>query len=275
MTGEFTKMHGLGNDFMVVGRADATWPDPRTVRRLADRRTGVGFDQLMLVLPAPDARHHAAYRIFNADGSEARQCGNGARCVARWVAERDTLGSGEIRLASPAGTVRARLLDDGRVEIDMGIPAFEPADVPLRAAQRTPVYRRHAAGRQVEFGAVSMGNPHAVLDVANVHDAPVGILGPALETHSDFPERTNVGFMQVLHRGRLRLRVHERGVGETRACGTGACAAVAIGRSWGLLDEAVTVELPGGELELRWAGEGAAVWMTGEAIRVYEGRLTP
>ena len=271
---EFTKMHGLGNDFMVVTPPGPDWPDAATVRRLADRRTGVGFDQLMLVTPPPDNRHHAGYRIFNADGSEAGQCGNGARCVARWVAERDGIGDQPMLLASPSGSMRARCLGGGQVEIEMGVPAFEPADIPLRADRREPRYRRRIGEDEVEFGAVSMGNPHAVLQVDDVASAPVGILGPVLELHADFPARVNVGFLQVLDRQHVRLRVHERGVGETRACGTGACAAVAIGRQWGLLDEQVTVSLPGGALTVRWAGHAEPAWMTGEAIRVYDGRLT-
>ena len=272
---EFTKMHGLGNDFMVVAPPSLEWPDATTVRRLADRRTGVGFDQLMLVTPPPDDRHQAGYRIFNADGSESGQCGNGARCVARWVAERDGLGERPMLLASPSGSMRARCLRDGQVEIEMGVPAFEPRDIPLRASGRELRYRRRIGEQQLEFGAVSMGNPHAVFQVADVARAPVGILGPALELHSDFPARVNVGFMQLLDRGHIGLRVHERGVGETRACGTGACAAVAVGRQWGLLDEQVTVSLPGGALTVRWAGHAEPVWMTGQAIRVYDGRLTP
>ncbi|MCC5862127.1 MAG: diaminopimelate epimerase [Gammaproteobacteria bacterium] len=271
MDGSFTKMHGLGNDFLVMTGTPEQLPTPARVRMLADRRTGVGFDQLMVVLPAPDADHDAAYRIFNADGSEAGQCGNGARCVARWVAERDGLSS--LRLASPSGTVCAHVSAPGRVDIEMGVPDFSPAALPFLAGQRQASYRRDVAGQAVEFGAVSMGNPHAVIPVADVSAAAVGILGPALERHPDFPDRVNVGFMQVIGSTRLRLRVHERGVGETRACGTGACAAVAVGRQRGQLGAAVTVELPGGELEIRWQGEGETLWMSGEAVRVYEGRL--
>ncbi len=271
---EFTKMHGLGNDFLVVAQSAPDWPDDTTVRRLADRRTGVGFDQLMLVTPPPDDRHQAGYRIFNADGSVAGQCGNGARCVAQWVAERDGLGQAPMLLASPSGSMRARCLGDGQVDVEMGVPAFEPRDIPLRASSRELRYHRRIDEHDVEFGAVSMGNPHAVVQVADVANAPVGILGPALELHADFPARVNVGFMQLLDRHHIRLRVHERGVGETRACGTGACAAVAVGRQWGLLDERVTVSLPGGTLTVRWAGHAEPAWMTGEAIRVYDGRLT-
>ncbi len=271
---DFTKMHGLGNDFMVLAQPAPGWPDAATVRSLADRHTGVGFDQLMLVTAAPDDRHQAGYLIFNADGSAAAQCGNGVRCVARWVAERDGLGEREMLLASPSGSLRARCLDDGQVDVEMGVPRFEPRDVPLRASHREQRYRRRIDEHDVAFGAVSMGNPHAVVQVADVTSAPVGILGPALEMHADFPARVNVGFMQVLDRRHVRLRVHERGVGETRACGTGACAAVAVGRDWGLLDEQVTVTLPGGSLTVRWEGAAKPAWMTGEAIRVYDGRIT-
>jgi len=273
MTIAFTKMHGLGNDFMVMTAPASDWPDSNTVRRLADRRTGVGFDQLMLITPPPDADHHAGYRIFNADGGEAGQCGNGVRCVARWIAERDGLGQAPLRLASPSGSVRARCLARDRVEVEMAIPAFEPSALPFRTAERELRYQRVVAGRRIEFGAVSMGNPHAVLLVADLDAAPVGILGAALESHEDFPERVNVGFMQLLDRRHIRLRVFERGVGETRACGTGACAAAVLGRHWGALDADVLVSLPGGELQVSWAGEGSPAWMTGEAVRVYDGQL--
>ncbi len=271
MDGTFTKMHGLGNDFLVMAGRPDQLPTAARVRTLADRRTGVGFDQLMFILPAPDPDHDAAYRIFNADGSEAGQCGNGARCVARWVAERD--GRSAVRLASPSGTVCARVRAPDRIDVEMGRPDFAPAALPFLAGDRQPSYRREVAGRMVEFAAVSLGNPHAVIAVADVSAAPVGILGPALERHPDFPDRVNVGFMQVIDSTRLRLRVHERGVGETRACGTGACAAMAVGRLSGQLGATVTVELPGGMLEIRWNGEGDTLWMGGEAVRVYEGRL--
>ena len=268
----FTKMHGLGNDFLVAAPPTPQWPDADTVRRLADRRTGVGFDQLLLVERPRNAGSHAAYRIFNADGSTAGQCGNGARCIVRWLAVHRGL-AGTIVLDSPAGTLSGRVLDDGDVEVDMGAPRFAPADIPLRASAESAVYTLDAAGREVRFAALSMGNPHAVIEIDSVATAPVGILGPALEQHPDFPERVNVGFMQVVSPGEIRLRVHERGVGETRACGTGACAAAVTGLRAGRLSGNVAVALPGGTLAVRWAGPGQPVWMSGEAVLVYEGHL--
>jgi diaminopimelate epimerase len=279
----FTKMQGLGNDFVVLQwPREAPGPGADQIRRLADRRRGIGFDQLLLLEPtAPDGAD-AAYRVFNADGGEVEQCGNGARCIARIVA--GDRAAPELRLASAGGPVNASVDSEGRVSVSLGEPDFMPAALPFSAAQSAQSYRRTVtlaamqpegvmATTDVEFGAVSMGNPHAVIVVDSVDAAPVGILGPALAEHPDFPRSVNVGFMQICSRKRIRLRVHERGVGETPACGTGAAAAVAVGRMRGELDEQVDVELPGGVLTVRWPGPGAELWQTGPAETVYEGQI--
>jgi diaminopimelate epimerase len=268
----FTKMNGAGNDVMVLPWSSKEQPPPAdVVRRLSDRRLGVGFDQLLLV----DSEHHtdgadATYRIFNADGGEVEQCGNGVRCLASYLAPR--LGS-ELKLVSPAGTIAARIDPQGRVSVDLGVPNFRPAALPFVAPAEQQRYRLEVAGRSVEFGAVSMGNPHAVIAVDSVASAPVETVGPGLQQHPSFPRSVNVGFMQRLDERRIRLRVYERGVGETLACGTGAAAAVAVGRRWGLLGEKVAVELPGGTLEVNWPGPGAPLWQTGPTTAVYEGYI--
>lgn len=270
----FTKMHGLGNDFMVV-RWPAGRPMPAAdlVRRWGDRRLGVGFDQLLLVLePAPGGSETAEtpYRIFNSDGGEVEQCGNGARCIAQFLApEADR----RLRLRSAGGLVEARVEGGGRVTVSLGEPSFDPASLPFRAVEPRDRYRLEAAGTEVEFGAVSLGNPHVVIAVDSADRAPVGILGPALATHEAFPQGVNVGFAEIVDREHIRLRVYERGAGETLACGTGAAAAVAVGRQWGRLDERVEVALPGGVLTVRWAGPGSPLWQTGPTTKVYEGRI--
>jgi diaminopimelate epimerase len=267
----FTKMNGLGNDFMVLPWPSASAPPaPEVVQRWADRRRGVGFDQLLLVDSERPASGDASYRIFNADGGEVEQCGNGVRCLARYLAPR--LG-GELKLVSPAGTIAARVESPERVSVDLGVPNFRPAALPFAATEERDRYRLEIAGRTVEFGAVSMGNPHAVIAVDSVAQAPVELLGPALQQHASFPRSVNVGFMERVDRGRIRLRVYERGVGETLACGTGAAGAVAVGRRWGWLDDHVAVELPGGTLEVNWPGPGAPLWQTGPTTAVYEGYI--
>ncbi len=266
----FTKMHGLGNDFLLIRGDDVPLPSPEHIRRLADRHRGIGFDQL-LWLEAPQRRDDDIhYRIFNADGSEAEQCGNGARCIARLVAKP---GQQELRLGHGSGSSPARLEADGRVSIGMAIPEFRPALVPFKAQEQALRYTVDVGTDAVDIGVVSMGNPHAVMQVADVSSAPIERLGPLLEHHERFPNRANIGFMQVLAPNRISLRVFERGVGETAACGTGACAAVVIGRSWNLLEPEVTVDLPGGSLQIRWQGPGHPVWMTGEAVTVFEGTV--
>jgi diaminopimelate epimerase len=267
---KFTKMNGLGNDFMVVewpaGRAA---PSPELVRRWSDRRRGVGFDQLLLIGAAPPEGGDASYRIFNFDGGEVQQCGNGARCLARFLAPRV---GGDLKLVSPAGTIAAKVSGD-RVSVDLGVPSFAPGSLPFDVKEQHERYRLQLTTQSVEFGAVSMGNPHIVLPVDSVDSAPVGILGPELERHSIFPEGVNVGFMQRVNEKQIRLRVFERGVGETLACGTGAAAAVAVGRLWGQLAENVEVNLPGGVLEVSWRGPGSSLWQTGPTATVYEGQI--
>lgn len=268
----FTKMNGLGNDFMVVDwPADRPPPSPGLVRQWADRRRGVGFDQLLLIGSGQPAGGDASYQIFNADGGEVEQCGNGARCLARYLAPR--FGRERLTLVSPAGTVAARVQSPERVSVDLGVPDFRPSALPLIVPAEQDRYQLEIDGAVVEFGAVSMGNPHAVILVDDVAMAPVASLGPALQRHASFPSSVNVGFMQLENERRIRLRVYERGAGETLACGTGAAAAVAVGRRWGLLGEEVTVQLPGGELRVNWPGPGAPLWQTGPTTSVYEGYL--
>ncbi len=271
----FTKMHGLGNDFVVI---DATREPvdltPEQIRFIADRHFGVGCDQLLLVEPPPSADLDFTYRIFNADGGEVEQCGNGARCFAVFVREKGLTDKDVIRVATAGGPIELKVEPDGQVTVDMGAPRFEPEAIPFVADARADVYSLELDGRTVEASVLSMGNPHAVLRVDDVESAPVSELGPKLEHHPRFPNRANIGFMQVVDRTLVRLRVWERGSGETLACGTGACAAVVAGRQRGWLDDKVTVRLPGGELHIAWAGEGQPVMMTGPAVSVFEGRMT-
>jgi diaminopimelate epimerase len=267
----FTKMNGLGNDFMVVEwPSGKPMPAPEVVRRLSDRRRGVGFDQLLLLGAGPADGGDASYRIFNADGGEVEQCGNGVRCLARFLAPR--LGS-ELTLVGPAGRIAAKVLSAERVSVDLGEPNFAPSALPFAVAEQKMRYRLQLPAQAVEFGAVSMGNPHIVIPVDSVERAPVGILGPELERHASFPQGVNVGFMQREDERNIRLRVFERGAGETLACGTGAAAAMAVGRLWGELADEVEVSLPGGVLEVSWRGPGAALWQTGPTAAVYEGQI--
>lgn len=272
----FTKMHGLGNHFMVLDlvRQKAS-VNREQVREWADGRTGVGFDQLLVIEPAPAGDCDFAYRIYNSDGSEAEHCGNGARCVARFVRDQGLSDKDALLFAMARGRIRTFLEDDGQVRVDMGVPVLEPAGIPFKAAARAIVYPLEVEGSLYEISAVSMGNPHAVLVVDDVDHAPVGTLGPLIEMHPHFPQQVNAGFMQVVDRSTIRLRVFERGAGETLACGTGACAAVVAGRLRGLLDGEVDVHTRGGILRISWAGEGEPVWMTGPATTVYEGQLSP
>jgi len=266
----FTKMQALGNDFLII-RASSSGPiDAETIRRLADRRTGIGFDQLLLLEPARTNGADIYYRIFNRDGTEAEQCGNGARCIARMIADGRPR---ELILEHAGGTALARVQQDGNVAIEMGVPEFRPELIPFSAAAEQPSYELEVDGQNVEIRVVSIGNPHAVLTVDSVADAPVEQLGPALESHDRFPNHANIGFMQIVASDRVRLRVFERGVGETRACGTGACAAAIVGRRAGILDEVVTVELPGGELTVRWPGPGEPIWLAGETVTSFEGTV--
>jgi diaminopimelate epimerase len=269
---EFTKMHGAGNDVIVFDAPrDGSLPTAAQWRALADRHKGIGFDQAMVIEPPRRAGTQAYYRIFNADGGEVEQCGNGVRCVAAFLLRRGDVANGEILLDSPAGLIRARIHDPHLVSVDMGEPNFDPKSLPFDASAEAHVYPLSVAGTEVEIGAVSMGNPHAVLTVSSVANAPVDRLGPAIERHPRFPKRVNVGFMEIVDKSRIRLRVYERGAGETLACGTGACAAVAVGRRHGRLDATVAVELPGGELEITWNGPGEHIWMKGPAAVSFTG----
>jgi len=271
---EFLKMQGLGNDFFVFDApAAGAHLDPDTVRALADRRTGVGFDQALMLESARDSNHRVFYRIFNSDGTEVEQCGNGARCIAALLHSRAPQLGRELSMESKGGLVRARVREDGLVSVELGVPNFDPASLPMDAPAEAPVYTLDVGGETVEFGAVSIGNPHAVIPVPDVKSAPVGRLGPAIERHKRFPQGTNVGFMQIVDRDHIRLRVFERGVGETLACGTGACAAVAIGRRRGLLEADVRVDLPGGGAYVSWPGFAQPVWLSGPATTVFSGMV--
>ncbi|MCG9779658.1 diaminopimelate epimerase [Photobacterium damselae] len=270
----FSKMHGLGNDFMVVDAVTQNvFFSPDMVRRLADRHRGIGFDQLLIVEPPYDPETDFHYRIFNADGSEVEQCGNGARCFARFVSMKGLTNKYHISVSTKAGKMLLKLENDDQVTVNMGVPIFDPAKIPFRANQAEKTYILRAGDQTVFCGAASMGNPHCVTVVDDVLIADVETLGPLLESHERFPERVNVGFMQVMSRSEVKLRVYERGAGETQACGSGACAAVAIGRQQGLLDEEVTVSLPGGDLRIRWNGNGSNLFMTGPVAHVFDGQV--
>jgi diaminopimelate epimerase len=268
----FTKMHGLGNDFVVFdGVRQQVVLTPEQCRAIANRRFGVGCDQLLLVEPPRTTGTDFYYRIFNADGSEVEQCGNGARCFARFVREQGLTRKSEIRVGTGAGEIRLSVGADGQVRVNMGLPVFEPAQIPFVTEAEAERYPLETEGRQISIGAVSMGNPHAVLLVEDVDAAPVARLGPLIEAHPRFPRRVNAGFMQVIDGEHIRLRVYERGAGETLACGTGACAAVAVGIRWGLLANRVSVNLPGGILVIEWQGGSRSIWMTGPAVSVFDG----
>ncbi len=274
MVVNFTKMHGLGNDFMVVDMiSQHAHFRPEQIRRLADRNLGVGFDQMLLVEPPGKPDVDFRYRIFNADGSEVEQCGNGARCFAVFVKERKLTNKSVIRVETSGGDIELNIKDDGRVLVDMGHPIFEPAKIPFVADTANKVYAVDVEDEQIQLSALSMGNPHAVIVVEDVKSAPVERLGALIESHERFPERVNVGFMEVVHKRFIRLRVYERGVGETLACGTGACAAVVAGIRRGLLESPVEVKLLGGNLNIDWRGEGHAVMMEGPAVRVFDGKI--
>ncbi len=271
---KFSKMHGLGNDFMVIdGISQSVALNPARVAGWADRHFGIGFDQLLLVEAADSAQALFKYRIFNADGSEVSQCGNGARCFARFVREKGLTEQSTIPVQTAAGLLILNMIDNQRVEVNMGIPDFEPEHIPLKASSRLDTYQLQVNDQPVEFSALSIGNPHAVIQVADVDTAPVQELGPLLESHPLFPLRVNVGFMQIVNRAHFKLRVFERGVGETLACGSGACAAMVAACQLGLLDNRATATLNGGDLQLDWQGEGQPVMMTGGTTMVYEGEI--
>jgi diaminopimelate epimerase len=280
----FAKMHGQGNDFVVIdGVRQRVRLGREAVRALADRHLGVGFDQLLLVEPAEAAGNDFRYRIWNADGEEVEQCGNGARCFARFVLDEGLTGKRQIRVETASGVIVPTVEASGKVTVDMGRPRFTPSEVPFEAPAERPTYELEVDGRRLVVSVLSMGNPHAVQVVDDVDVAPVTTQGPLIEHHPAFPRRVNAGYMQPVSRSRIRLRVWERGAGETLACGTGACAAVVAGIRLGLLDESVHVETRGGELLIRWPGRGreapgqtnerAAVMMTGDAVRVFDGQI--
>jgi diaminopimelate epimerase len=268
----FTKMHGLGNDFVVI---DAVTQQialtPERIRKLGDRHFGIGFDQLLLVEKPVSGNADFKYRIFNADGGEVAQCGNGARCFARFVRDKRLSDKDEIRVDTDSGQLLLTFDEDNLITVNMGVPRHAPAEIPLLAEREAALYTVVIDGRELSFGAVSMGNPHAVIEVPDVSAAPVAETGRILESHPLFPERANIGFMQIIDRSRVKLRVYERGAAETLACGSGACAAAVIGVERKQLGPEVRVELPGGELKIAWAGRGKPVFMTGPAISVFEG----
>ena len=270
---KFTKMQGLGNDFVVIDAVNqSVCLSPAQRRLLADRHFGVGCDQILLVEGAVgDADFR--YRIYNADGGEVEQCGNGARCFVRYVHDRGMTQKNEIRVETSGGVIIPRLEANGEVSVNMGMPKFEPKQIPFIAEKRAMTYSIDISGRQVEISAVSLGNPHAVQLVEDVDGAPVITEGALIENHPSFPKRVNAGYMQVVDRTHIRLRVYERGAGETLACGTGACAAVVIGIERGLLQSTVQVNMRGGELTVRWEGEDQPVWMTGPAVTVFDGEI--
>lgn len=276
---KFTKMHGLGNDFMVVdGVTQKVFFSPDLIKRLGDRHFGIGFDQLLLVEPPynPDLDFH--YRIFNQDGSEVQMCGNGARCFARFVCEHGLCNKKEIKVSTMAGELTLKLEDDNEVVVNMGVPITDPQKVPCTYESEQTIYTMaldEALAKQssITIGAVSMGNPHAVTIVDDINTCAIDVLGPIMESHSDFPERVNVGFMQLVSRGEVKLRVYERGCGETMACGSGACAAAVVGMLQGHLDSKVKVHLPGGTLSISWDGPGKPVMMKGPATTVFEGTI--
>jgi diaminopimelate epimerase len=270
----FTKMHGLGNDFMVLDLVSQhAHIQPKHAKQWGDRHTGIGFDQLLLVEAPGTPDVDFRYRIFNADGSEVEQCGNGARCFARFVLDKRLTAKKLIRVETRSGIIELEVRNDGQIRVDMGAPRLAPAEIPFQAEIQALSYSLQVDDQRVELAAVSMGNPHAVLRVDAINEAPVHALGAKIEQHPRFPQRVNVGFLQVIDRQRAQLRVWERGAGETQACGTGACAAAVAAISQGWMQSPVLIDLPGGRLTIEWAGPGHSVFMTGPASRVYEGQV--
>ena len=271
---EFSKMHGLGNDFMVIDQISQDLRlSPELIQRLSDRHTGVGFDQMLCVEAPTDPDCDFRYRIYNADGSEAEQCGNGARCFAKFVVDRGLSTKSELQLQVAGGRIATSLRDDDFVEVDMGVPTTMPAQIPFVTDVESTSYRLAVGSDVVEIVPISVGNPHAVIFVDSVNDAPVATLGAALSRHERFPRGVNVGFCQVIDPGFARLRVYERAVGETRACGTGACAAAVAGVITGRFGERVKISLPGGKVKIKWQGAGHPLTMLGPACLVYEGYI--
>ena len=271
---KFAKMHGLGNDFIVIDAINQAFtPEPALIKRWSDRFDGVGFDQMLVVEKAQSDQAAFRYRIYNADGGEVSQCGNGARCFARFVREQGLTQLDTIAVETNAGRLILEIIDASRVRVNMGVPQFEPRQIPLAVDARQDQYQLSLDGQQISFSALSIGNPHMVMQVDAVASAEVARLGPLLESHALFPQRANIGFSQIVDKARFKLRVYERGVGETRACGSGACAAMVAGVQLGLLDRQVTAELSGGELNIEWQGGENPVMMTGETAMVYRGEI--
>ncbi len=274
----FSKMHGIGNDFMVIdGINQSVFLNKGQISQLANRNFGIGFDQLLIIEPPQHPETDFHFRIFNADGSESGHCGNGARCVAKYVRQRGLSWKTELKLSTSTSTIVAKLEDNGLVTIDMGAPRFEPNQIPLRFAEKSELYGLEVDGVRYQVGALSMGNPHCVITVDDVDTVAVAKIGQAMSQHQYFPEQANVGFMQLIDKGHIKLRVFERGVGETLACGTGACAAMVVSRLQNLTENKVKVTLPGGSLWIQWQGnkltDGGAVSMTGPAKWVFEGQI--
>jgi diaminopimelate epimerase len=270
----FTKMHGLGNDFVVIDAINQQVKlSAEQIRKLSDRHLGIGFDQLLMVEKPVSANADFKYRIFNADGSEVAQCGNGARCFGRFVRDKNLISGNKITVDTNAGQLVLLLEDDNTVTVNMGVPKHAPQDIPLKMPEELPIYTLEINETLVKFDAVSMGNPHAVMWVKDIATAPVQGLGQIMESHTIFPERANIGFMQVVNAQHILLRVYERGAGETQACGSGACAAVVVGIEQNLLSNKVNVDLPGGRLTIKWAGRGHPVYMKGPAASVFEGSI--
>ena len=270
----FTKMHGLGNDFVVLDLLSQRFHlQEKHIRKLADRRFGIGCDQVLVVEEPRQPDVDFRYRIYNGDGGEVEQCGNGARCFAKFVRDKKLTGKRKIRVETHAGIIELSITEDRQVLVNMGTPELNPAQIPFNADTRADSYNIDIDGQRYQIGAVSIGNPHAVMLVDDIESAAVATLGPAIESHPLFPQRVNAGFMQVINRREIKLRVYERGAGETKACGTGACAAVVSGQLRGLLDQQVNVTLPGGSLTIEWRGEGHPVMMTGPATSVFEGQI--
>lgn len=270
----FTKMHGLGNDFVVIDNVTQNvFFNQEVISRLADRNFGIGFDQFLVVEPPYDPELDFHYRIFNADGSEVEQCGNGARCFARFVVNKGLTNKRSIGVSTKSGKIVLHVENDGQVTVNMGVPVFEPSKVPFRAKKAEKTYILRDGEQTIFAGVVSMGNPHCVIEVDDISQAPLETVGRSMEKHERFPQKVNVGFSQIIDPQHIKLRVFERGVGETLACGTGACAAMVVGRQQGKLDETVNVDLPGGRLRIQWQGEGKPVKMTGPATIVFDGQV--
>jgi diaminopimelate epimerase len=270
----FAKMHGLGNDFMVIDTTKQPFvPTAAQIRQWADRHRGIGFDQLLIITKPPQPEIDFGYRIFNADGNEVGQCGNGVRCLARYIHYFKLSEKPRLTIATQTSVMTVDVLADGQVTVNMGVPNFSPSSLPFIVPAPAEHYSLTIQRQTVQFGAVSMGNPHAVILVDDIAKAPVDTIGAALMQHAAFPQAVNVGFVQVVNKQLVRVRVYERGVGETQACGSGACAAVAVMHQWQYVDNTVTVELAGGILQIQWQGETQPLWMTGPAELVYLGEI--